>query len=95
MYSRKESRKRETPQSLDTGRFEDVAQTVVPAARVIPSQTIKVKLSGMAVASGNDDALATGIAVAAMIQLFVLKRPRTLVRQGPYSSTALKKMHTS
>ena len=38
----------------------------------------------MEVAGGNDGALAAGIVIAAMMQLFVLKRPRTLVQTGPF-----------
>ena len=51
----------------------------------------------MEVAGGNGCVLAAGIAVAAMMQLSVLKRTRTLVQtgQGAYIVLALlKKMHT-
>ena len=37
----------------------------------------------MEVAGGNDGALAAGFAVAAMMQLLVLKTPRTLLQAGP------------
>ena len=62
---------------------------------MIPSQTVKLKLSVMEVADGNDSALAAEITVAATMLSFVLKICRTLVQTGARIVLGLlKEMHT-
>ena len=78
------NRKKEALTIVDTRRLAPQTPQTASVSNASDSESnSQTQAVGVAeVAGGHDGALVAGIAVAAMMQFFVLKRPRTLVKAG-------------